>query len=131
MRDTPPLALAALAGVGLAKACLLANTAQPFKTEEPPMNNIATTNEASAHQDNVTSLPSTPKPHTSKEVIAANIKLLIDQLKAGHSEGLTAYPPQWAVFIATPSATSSRSHGKIQMHPKLQGFMRGTSLDAM
>jgi hypothetical protein len=41
---------------------------------------------------NVTSLPSTPKPQTSKEVIAANVQLLIEQLEAGHSEALTAYP---------------------------------------
>ncbi|AFL89275.1 hypothetical protein Terro_3043 [Terriglobus roseus DSM 18391] len=41
--------------------------------------------------NNVTTLPSTPKPQTSKEVIAANVQLLIEQLEAGHSEGLTAY----------------------------------------
>ena len=40
---------------------------------------------------NVTSLPSTPKAQTAKEVIAANVKLLIEQLEAGHSEGLTTY----------------------------------------
>ena len=40
---------------------------------------------------NVQTLPSTPKPQTSKEVIAANVQLLIEQLEAGHSEGLTAY----------------------------------------
>lgn len=51
------------------------------------MSIIATTNETS----NVTSLPSTPKAQTAKEVIAANVKLLIEQLEAGHSEGLTAY----------------------------------------
>ena len=51
------------------------------------MSSIATTNETS----NVTSLPTAPKPQTSKEVIAANLKLLIEQLEAGHSEGLTAY----------------------------------------
>ena len=51
------------------------------------MRNIATTTETS----NVTSLPTAPKPQTSKEVIAANVKLLIEQLEAGHSEGLTAY----------------------------------------
>jgi hypothetical protein len=51
------------------------------------MSNIATTTETS----NVTSLPPAPKPQTSKEVIAANVKLLIEQLEAGHSEGLTAY----------------------------------------
>jgi hypothetical protein len=47
---------------------------------------IATTSETS----NVTSLPTAPKLQTSKEVIAANVKLLIEQLEAGHSEGLTA-----------------------------------------
>ncbi len=36
-------------------------------------------------------MPTTPKPQTSKEVIAANVQLLIEQLEAGHSEGLTAY----------------------------------------
>jgi hypothetical protein len=51
------------------------------------MSSIATTNETS----NVTSLPSTSKAQTAKEVIAANVKLLIEQLEAGHSEGLTAY----------------------------------------
>jgi hypothetical protein len=40
--------------------------------------------------NNVTTLPSTPKPQTSKEVIAANVQLLIEQLEAGHSEGLTS-----------------------------------------
>src|SRR6201987_6305417 len=51
------------------------------------MSSIATTTEPS----NVTSLPTAPKPQTSKDVIAANVKLLIEQLEAGHSEGLTAY----------------------------------------
>src|SRR5438270_3502035 len=51
------------------------------------MSSIATTNETS----NVTTLPNAPKPQTSKEVIAANVKLLIEQLEQGHSEGLTAY----------------------------------------
>ena len=51
------------------------------------MSSNATTNETS----NVTSLPSTSKAQTAKEVIAANVKLLIEQLEAGHSEGLTAY----------------------------------------
>jgi len=61
------------------------------KTEEPPMSSnqpsIATPTETS----NVTSLPAKPQPQTSKEVIAENVKLLIEQLEAGHSEGLTAY----------------------------------------
>jgi hypothetical protein len=41
--------------------------------------------------NNITTLPSAPSPQTSKEVIAANVQLLIEQLEAGHSEGLTAY----------------------------------------
>jgi hypothetical protein len=32
-----------------------------------------------------------PKPTTAKEVIAANVQALIEQLEQGHSEGLTAY----------------------------------------
>jgi len=51
------------------------------------MSSIATTNETS----NVTSLPATSKAQTAKEVIAANVKLLIEQLEAGHSEGLITY----------------------------------------
>jgi hypothetical protein len=51
------------------------------------MSSNATTNETS----NVTSLPSISKAQTAKEVIAANVKLLIEQLEAGHSERLTAY----------------------------------------
>ena len=48
---------------------------------------IATTNKTS----NIATMSSTPKAQTAKEVIAANVKLLIEQLEAGHSEGLTAY----------------------------------------
>ena len=44
-----------------------------------------------ATTDNLATLPSTSKAQTAKEVIAANVKLLIEQLEAGHSEGLTAY----------------------------------------
>jgi hypothetical protein len=40
---------------------------------------------------NVATVSTHPKPQTAKEVIAANVKLLIEQLEAGHSEGLTAY----------------------------------------
>lgn len=46
---------------------------------------------ATQNAANVTVLPSSPKPQTAKEVIAANVQLLIEQLEAGHSEGLTAY----------------------------------------
>ena len=40
---------------------------------------------------NTATLPAAPKPQTSREVIQANVNLLIEQLEAGHSEGLTAY----------------------------------------
>jgi hypothetical protein len=48
-------------------------------------------NFASNETSNIATLPSTTKAQTAKEIIAANVKLLIDQLEAGHSEGLTAY----------------------------------------
>jgi hypothetical protein len=41
--------------------------------------------------DNIATLPAATKPQTAKEVIAANVQLLIEQLEAGQSEGLTAY----------------------------------------
>ena len=47
------------------------------------MSSVATTN-------SVTALNS-KKPSTKQELIAANIKLLIEQLEAGHSEALTHY----------------------------------------
>ena len=40
---------------------------------------------------NVSTLSTATKAQTAKEVIAENVKLLIEQLEAGHSEGLTAY----------------------------------------
>jgi hypothetical protein len=46
---------------------------------------------SSNQTSNIATMPATPKPQTSKEVIAANVQLLIEQLEAGHSEGLTAY----------------------------------------
>ncbi len=56
------------------------------------MRSIATTNETSNNPTNsVTSIYPSTKPQTSKEVIAANVRLLIEQLEAGHSERLTAY----------------------------------------
>ena len=35
--------------------------------------------------------PNTPKQQTARDAIAAKVKLLIEHLEAGHSEGLTAY----------------------------------------
>jgi len=58
------------------------------------MNTNATTNEP----NNVATMPSAPKPQTAREVVAANVKLLIEQLEAGHTEALTAYLTAMARF---------------------------------
>ena len=53
------------------------------------MNTIATTSSVNPSIQN----PKQPsqKPPTAKEAIAANVKCLIEQLEAGHSDALTAY----------------------------------------
>jgi hypothetical protein len=48
-------------------------------------------NFASNETTNIATLPSSPEAQTAKEIIAANVKLLIEQLDAGHSDALTAY----------------------------------------
>ena len=87
------------------------------------MSSNATTNETS----NVATLPSTPKAQTAKEVIAANVKLLIEQLEAGHSEGLTAYLTAMGRFhnysfgnileIATTTAFGDQSSRDVRVEP--------------
>ena len=52
--------------------------------------------ERSHHQHHYQQRPHHPYrrtqgPRPRKEVIATNVQLLIEQLEAGHSEGLTAY----------------------------------------
>ena len=88
---------------------------------------IPTTNETS----NIATMPSTPKAQTAKEVIAANVKLLIEQLEAGHSEGLTAYLTAMGRF---PQLQLRQHPGdrtaNARQPPALQGCMRGTSLAA-
>ncbi len=44
-----------------------------------------------SNASNASTLPTTTKAQTAREVIAENVKLLIAQLESGHSEGLTAY----------------------------------------
>jgi hypothetical protein len=83
---TPPLALAAPAGVGQGQGVFVSKHSTAIQNRRNNMSSTAT-NETS----NVNSLRTASKPQTSKEVIAANVKLLIEQLEAGHSEGLTAY----------------------------------------
>jgi hypothetical protein len=45
----------------------------------------------SNHSSNNTATSSNDQPKTAKEVIAANVQSLIEQLEAGHSDALTAY----------------------------------------
>jgi hypothetical protein len=73
----------------------------------------------------VTSISENPKQpqqrQTAKDIIAANVKLLIEQLEAGHSEGLTAYLTAMGRFhsyslgnileIARQSPTATRVAG--------------------
>ena len=83
----------------MAKACLSANTAQPFQNGDNTMKKSAKVTQPAAVKSSNNSSQSTtptviPAPHkqqTAKEAIAANVQLLIEQLEQGHSEGLTAY----------------------------------------
>jgi hypothetical protein len=50
----------------------------------------ATTMNSAATNNNVTAIDA-KKPNTKQELIAANMKLLIEQLEAGHSDALTHY----------------------------------------
>ncbi len=69
----------------------------------------------------------TAKAQTAKGVVAENIKLLIAQLEAGHSEGLTAYLTAMGRF-------HNYSFGDIleiaRQKPALPASMCGTSLAA-
>ena len=52
------------------------------------MSSVATTPTVTPSAQN----PKQPQPRqTAKEMIAANVQSLIDQLEAGHSDALTAY----------------------------------------
>jgi len=62
-----------------------AEVQEPEPKEEATMNTIDTTNTTNTLAIN------SKKPSTKQEMIAANIKLLIEQLEAGHSEALTSY----------------------------------------
>jgi hypothetical protein len=58
--------------------------------------------------------PPPPKAQTAKDVMAANVKLLIEQLEGGYSEGLTLTSLQWAVSVTTTrnrTAETERGEG--------------------
>jgi antirestriction protein ArdC len=56
--------------------------------EEAPMNNAATSPTVHTSTQN---LKQPQQRQTAKDIIAANVKSLIEQLEAGHSDALTAY----------------------------------------
>src|SRR5258708_7888475 len=80
------------------------------------MSSNATTN------NNVRPLPSTPKAQTTKEVIAANVTLLIEQLEAGHSEGLTAYLAILGLFKNSSLGTILESARQMPRAGGVAGF---------
>lgn len=64
---------------------------------------------------------------TAKEIIAANVKSLIEQLEAGHSDALTAYLNAMSRFHHYSLATCWRLHGRSRMQRAWLVCMRGTS----
>jgi antirestriction protein ArdC len=58
--------------------------------EEPPMNSAIVTTETTVNPS-IQNPKQPQQKQTAKEVIAANVQSLIEQLEQGHSEGLTAY----------------------------------------
>jgi hypothetical protein len=62
-----------------------ADVQEPEPKEEAPMNTTSTIAPISEN-------PKQPQQRqTAKDIIAANVKVLIEQLEAGHSDALTAY----------------------------------------
>ena len=70
------------------------------------------------------------QPKTAKEVIAANVQSLIEQLEAGQSDALTAYLNAMSRFHNYTSATFSKSHGRRRTQPESPGSGSGRSLAA-
>jgi hypothetical protein len=68
------------------------------------------------------------QPQTAKEVIAANVKLLIEQLEAGHSEGLTAYLDAMGRFHNYSFGNILEIARQRPTRPASLASMRGTSL---
>ena len=62
------------------------------------------------------------KPNSKQELIANNIKLLIEQLEAGHSEALTNYLTAMSRFHIFALATCWRSCDKCRSAKRIAGF---------
>ena len=79
---------------------------------------------------NIVTTPTTTQPQTSKDVIARQLKLLIEQLEAGHSEGLTAYLTAMSRFHNYSFGNILEISRQQPDAPALQDSTRGTSLAA-
>ena len=67
-----------------------ADVQKPNPKEEAPMNTaVATTNRNRLSSENPERPQQPQQPQGVREVIAANVKCLIEQLEAGHSDALT------------------------------------------
>lgn len=69
----------------------------------------------------------TNKRQTAQEMIAANIKGLIAQLEAGHSDALTAYLNAMSRFHNYSFGNILKSHGRNRTPRALLGCTHGTS----
>ena len=70
------------------------------------------------------------KPNTKQELIAANIKLLIEQLEAGHSDALTSYLTAMSRFHNYSFGNVLEIARQMPTQPALPGFGRGRTLAA-
>src|SRR5277367_5071127 len=80
--------------------------------------------------DNQPTTNSRRTPSAKQELIAANIKLLIEQLEAGHSDALTNYLTAMSRSHNYSLGTCWRLHGRCPPLPALQDSGRGGTLDA-
>ena len=115
-------------GVRHVHAAFQRGSAKANAKEEAPMNTQATTATVTPFTQNLKQRQQ--KQQTAKEVIAANVQALIEQLERGHSEGLTAYLLAMGKFHNYSFGNIWRLHGRSRTQPGLPECMRGTSLAA-
>jgi len=68
-------------------------------------NTMKTTRTIDRNDPSTQNLKEPQQRQMAKEVIAANVKNLIEQLEGGHSDALTAYLTRWADSTTTASGT--------------------------
>ena len=120
----PAPALAASAGVGLGQGVSVKHprpndsSARNLHHEQHPVQQRNPETQPPQPLPTSPPLPLPAKPQTSKEVIATNVQLLIEQLETGHSEGLTPTLPLWESSIAIRSGTSLKSPAETRCNPR-------------